>query len=192
MLFGFQHFRFHQYADLLCSVGVTQLWKGERRGELETSILFCIHGCFTPVVPVVCANWYAPCVVPLQVYCILSAIRERKKSFVFTDGSVTSLDPRVGFFITMVRVPLSIQLVTIPATHALVTSLSPNSKLLSSWPCRQTILLPGLCQYRVLAYLGLCSTLSPAPHLTPCALSRTPATLAARSCLRTSKRSSAV
>ncbi|MEW5318622.1 MAG: hypothetical protein WDW38_009830 [Sanguina aurantia] len=36
-----------------------------------------------------------------QVYCILSAIRERKKSFVFTDGSVVSLDSRVGFFITM-------------------------------------------------------------------------------------------
>lgn len=35
------------------------------------------------------------------MYCILSAIRERKKSFTFTDGSVTSLDPRVGFFITM-------------------------------------------------------------------------------------------
>lgn len=38
----------------------------------------------------------------LQIYCILSAIRERKKSFVFTDGSTVSLDPRVGFFITMV------------------------------------------------------------------------------------------
>ncbi len=36
-----------------------------------------------------------------QVYCILSAIRERKKSFVFTDGSVVALDSRVGFFITM-------------------------------------------------------------------------------------------
>ena len=36
-----------------------------------------------------------------QVYCILSAIRERKKSFVFTDGSLVSLDSRVGFFITM-------------------------------------------------------------------------------------------
>eukprot|EP00879_Flechtneria_rotunda_P026528 GHRR01028292.1.p1 GENE.GHRR01028292.1~~GHRR01028292.1.p1 ORF type:complete len:1302 (+),score=429.83 GHRR01028292.1:91-3906(+) len=36
-----------------------------------------------------------------QVYCILSAIRERKRSFVFTDGSTVSLDPRVGFFITM-------------------------------------------------------------------------------------------
>jgi len=36
-----------------------------------------------------------------QVYCILSAIRERKKAFVFTDGTTTSLDPRVGFFITM-------------------------------------------------------------------------------------------
>lgn len=38
----------------------------------------------------------------LQIYCILSAIRERKKSFVFTDGSTVSLDSRVGFFITMV------------------------------------------------------------------------------------------
>lgn len=37
----------------------------------------------------------------LQIYCVLSAIRERKKSFVFTDGSTVSLDPRVGFFITM-------------------------------------------------------------------------------------------
>ncbi|KIZ06068.1 Dynein gamma chain, flagellar outer arm [Monoraphidium neglectum] len=36
-----------------------------------------------------------------QIYCILSAIRERKKSFVFTDGSTVSLDSRVGFFITM-------------------------------------------------------------------------------------------
>eukprot|EP00887_Chlorella_sp_A99_P001633 scaffold8.g1633.t1 len=36
-----------------------------------------------------------------QVYCVLSAIRERKKSFVFTDGSTVPLDPRVGFFITM-------------------------------------------------------------------------------------------
>lgn len=37
----------------------------------------------------------------MQVYCVLSAIRERKKQFVFTDGSLVSLDPRVGFFITM-------------------------------------------------------------------------------------------
>ena len=36
-----------------------------------------------------------------QVYCILSAIRERKKQFVFTDGTSVSLDSRVGFFITM-------------------------------------------------------------------------------------------
>ena len=32
---------------------------------------------------------------------MLSAIRERKKSFVFTDGTTVSLDPRVGYFITM-------------------------------------------------------------------------------------------
>ena len=36
-----------------------------------------------------------------QVFCVLSAIRERKKEFIFTDGSKVSLDPRVGFFITM-------------------------------------------------------------------------------------------
>ena len=36
-----------------------------------------------------------------QVHCILSAIRERKSSFLFTDGSQVSLDPRVGLFITM-------------------------------------------------------------------------------------------
>ena len=35
------------------------------------------------------------------MYCILSAIRERKKTFTFTDGCVVSLDSRVGFFITM-------------------------------------------------------------------------------------------
>ena len=37
----------------------------------------------------------------LQVYCVLSAIRERRKTFVFTDGSTVALDPRVGYFITM-------------------------------------------------------------------------------------------
>ncbi len=47
------------------------------------------------------ANSSAVLAAPPQVYCILSAIRERKRSFVFTDGSVVSLDPRVGFFITM-------------------------------------------------------------------------------------------
>jgi dynein heavy chain len=36
-----------------------------------------------------------------KIYCVLSAIRERKRAFVFTDGSTVSLDPRVGFFITM-------------------------------------------------------------------------------------------
>ena len=36
-----------------------------------------------------------------QVFCVLSAIRERKSEFIFTDGAKVSLDPRVGFFITM-------------------------------------------------------------------------------------------
>ena len=39
--------------------------------------------------------------VLLQVYCILGAIRERRKTFLFTDGSTVALDSRVGFFITM-------------------------------------------------------------------------------------------
>ena len=38
---------------------------------------------------------------PAQVHCVLSAIRERKRQFVFTDGASVALDPRVGFFITM-------------------------------------------------------------------------------------------
>ncbi|GBG77441.1 hypothetical protein CBR_g23890 [Chara braunii] len=36
-----------------------------------------------------------------QLFCILSAVRERKPSFVFTDGTVTPLDARAGFFVTM-------------------------------------------------------------------------------------------
>ena len=35
------------------------------------------------------------------MYCVLSAIRERKKQFLFTDGTTVALDNRVGFFITM-------------------------------------------------------------------------------------------
>ena len=37
----------------------------------------------------------------LQVHCILTAIRERRTDLTFTDGSVITLDPRVGMFITM-------------------------------------------------------------------------------------------
>lgn len=37
----------------------------------------------------------------LQIHCILSAIREQRKSFTFTDGSSVSLDDRMGVFITM-------------------------------------------------------------------------------------------
>ncbi len=58
----------------------------------------CSHGCHMGATWVPHAHMGATCE---QVYCILSAIRERKKSFVFTDGSVVALDPRVGFFITM-------------------------------------------------------------------------------------------
>ena len=47
------------------------------------------------------SNPPAGCGACLQVYCILNAIRERRKTFTFTDGSTVALDPRVGFFITM-------------------------------------------------------------------------------------------
>jgi len=36
-----------------------------------------------------------------QVLCVLTAIRENKKRFVFTDGKEVDLDKRVGYFITM-------------------------------------------------------------------------------------------
>ena len=36
-----------------------------------------------------------------QVLCVLTAIREGKKRFVFTDGKEVDLDPRVAYFITM-------------------------------------------------------------------------------------------
>ena len=36
-----------------------------------------------------------------QIHCVLTAIREQRKTFTFTDGSVVPLDPRVGYFITM-------------------------------------------------------------------------------------------
>jgi dynein heavy chain len=40
-------------------------------------------------------------VVASQVACVLTAQRERRKSFVFTDGQECSLNPKCGFFITM-------------------------------------------------------------------------------------------
>jgi dynein heavy chain len=40
-------------------------------------------------------------VVAQQVHSILTALRERKRSFVFTDGTTLSLMPTCGIFITM-------------------------------------------------------------------------------------------
>ena len=37
-----------------------------------------------------------------QIYIVLSAKKERKSQFIFTDGDVVDLDPEFGIFLTMV------------------------------------------------------------------------------------------
>lgn len=39
-----------------------------------------------------------------QVAVVLSAKKEKKKSFIFTDGDVSDMCPEFGIFITMVRI----------------------------------------------------------------------------------------
>ena len=38
-----------------------------------------------------------------QIYIVLTAKKERKRVFIFTDGDNVSLDPEFGLFLTMVR-----------------------------------------------------------------------------------------
>lgn len=39
-----------------------------------------------------------------QIYIVLTAKKERKSQFIFTDGDVVDLDPEFGIFLTMVRI----------------------------------------------------------------------------------------
>ena len=39
-----------------------------------------------------------------QIYIVLTAKKDRKKQFVFTDGDVVDLNPEFGIFLTMVSV----------------------------------------------------------------------------------------
>ena len=38
-----------------------------------------------------------------QIYIVLTAKKERKSQFIFTDGDVVDLDPEFGIFLTMVK-----------------------------------------------------------------------------------------
>lgn len=43
-----------------------------------------------------------------QIYIVLTAKKDRKKQFVFSDGDVVDLNPEFGIFLTMVSSLLSV------------------------------------------------------------------------------------
>ena len=43
-----------------------------------------------------------------QIYIVLTAKKERKTQFIFTDGDNVNLDPEFGIFLTMVRILLQL------------------------------------------------------------------------------------
>lgn len=42
-----------------------------------------------------------------QIYIVLTARKERKKQFIFSDGDCVDLNPEFGIFLTMVRTQAS-------------------------------------------------------------------------------------
>ena len=51
-----------------------------------------------------------------QIYIVLSAKKERKSQFIFTDGDVVDLDPEFGIFLTMVSLALLRNIVSVDST----------------------------------------------------------------------------
>lgn len=43
-----------------------------------------------------------------QIYIVLTAKKDRKKQFVFSDGDVVDLNPEFGIFLTMVSNPFRV------------------------------------------------------------------------------------
>ena len=55
-----------------------------------------------------------------QIYIVLTAKKERKSQFIFTDGDVVDLDPEFGIFLTMVGLIHIVQCIFYPTKLILI------------------------------------------------------------------------